>query len=236
MPRTSYATWASVVSRPLAVGVDAQAKLEPAIRRYARRRLLVPRHHGDAPAGVDRGAVRRLLAEDRQAETDEPSVGLARALARAHGGEPDRGDRAAQAFGVVAAVEMLLGDVVEGHALGRHQILEAHVRGLEPGLARNGIEQELHREAHAGPCHAAERQDRAFVGGDRISAAAVGREIVRPRQDARDLRRLEAGGERIGGIGARIDRRLAVDREQPALAVRVAGDDVVVLAAIGGAR
>ena len=102
---------------PLAVRVGADAQLEAAVGREARGRLLVPRHHRDAPTGVDRGAVRRLLAEDREADAEQPAVRLARPLTRAHRREVDRRNRAPQALRIVAAVEVLVRDVVERHLL-----------------------------------------------------------------------------------------------------------------------
>ena len=47
------------------------------------------------------------------------------------------------------------------------------------------------------------------------------------------MRRLEAGRERIGRIGTGIDNGLAVDAAQRAVAIGIAGDPVMVLAAIG---
>ena len=105
--------------------------------------------------------------------------------------------------------------------------------GSRPAARAIGIEHQLDREADAGARHPAIGQDRTLVGGDREGAAAIGREVVGARQDARHLRRLQARGERVGRIGARIDRRLALDAEQPAVAVGMRGDDVVMLAAIG---
>ena len=121
----------------LPVRVDADPELEPAIGRHARRRLLVPRHHGNAPAGVDRGAVRALLAIDRKADADEASVRLAALLALANALEVDRRQRPAQRFGIVAAVEMLFRDVVERHLLGPDEVLHPHLERLEPRLARD---------------------------------------------------------------------------------------------------
>ena len=116
---------------------------------------------------------------------------------------------------------------------GPHQALEAQLVRLGAELARQRVERDLQREAHARAGDAAVGQDRRLVGGDGIGAAAVVREIVEPRQDRADLPRLQAGGERIGRVGAGIDGRLAVERQQAALGVGVGGEDVVVLAAVG---
>src|SRR4029077_20107687 len=62
---------------------------------------------------------------------------------------------------------------------------------------------------------------------------AVGGKIVGPREDARHLRGLQTGRERVGRIGAGIDRCFAVDAAQAAVALGVSGDAVMVLAAIG---
>ena len=155
------------------------------------------------------------------------------ALALAHLVEADRFDGAAQRLRIVAGIEVALGDVVERHLLGPHQAPHAQIVGLDAELARQRIERHLQREAHAGAGNAAIGQDRRFVGGDRIDAAAVVREIVKARQDRADLAAFQAGRERIGGIGAGIDGRLAVERQQPAVGIGVGGEDVVMLAAIG---
>ena len=128
---------------------------------------------------------------------------------------------------------MLLGDVVERHLLGLHQVAQSHFARLKPGFGRDQIEHQFQRKAHAGARNAAIRQDRAFVGGDRKGPAAIGRHQIGPRQDARDLRRLKARRERIGGIRAGIDGRFAVDPSQPAVAIGIDRDLVVVLAAVG---
>jgi hypothetical protein len=49
----------------LAVRMHADAQFESAVRRDPRRGLLVSRHHGNAPAVVNRRSMRRLLAIDR---------------------------------------------------------------------------------------------------------------------------------------------------------------------------
>ena len=221
---------------PLAVRVRADAKLEHAVGRQARRALLVPRHHRNAPAVIDAGAVRGLLAEDREPHADAAAVRLAPPLPLAPLRNVERAHRAAQRLGVVAAVEILLGDVHEGHRVRRHQVREAHFVRLLPRLARDRVEDQLEREAHAGARDAAVRQDRRLVGRRRPGAAAIAVHAIRPGQDRADLRRLEARRERIGRVGARVDDRLAVDREQPSVGVGVTGDVVVVLAAVGVGR
>ena len=147
--------------------------------------------------------------------------------------EPDGGDGAAQGLGIVAGVEVALGDVVEGHLLGPHQALEAQLAGLDADLAGQRIKRHLQREAHAGASHAAVGEDGRLVGGDRVGAAAVVREVVEARQDRAHLPRLQARRERIGRVGPGIDGRLAVERQQPAVRVGVGGQHVVMLAAVG---
>ena len=128
---------------------------------------------------------------------------------------------------------MLVGDIVERHLLGPHEISSAHFVRLDAGLARNRVEDEFEGETDAGASHAAIRQDRALIGCDRKRATAVSGKIVRPRQDARHLRGFQAGGERVGRIGAGIDGGFAVDTAQAAVALGIGGDAVMVLAAIG---
>src|SRR5262249_60661950 len=60
-----------------------------------------------------------------------------------------------------------------------------------------------------------------------------GGKLVGRGQDARRRRGLQAGGERVGRLGAGTDGGFAVDTAQPAVALGIGGDAVVVLAAIG---
>ena len=92
---------------PLAVRVGADPDLEVAVGGEPRDGRLVARHHRPSPAREHARAVRALLAEDREADADEPAVRLAALLARAHARDVDRGDGAAQALRIVAAVEVL---------------------------------------------------------------------------------------------------------------------------------
>jgi hypothetical protein len=69
----------------LAVALDADAQFQPAIRGHARDGLLEAGDHRDAPAGVDRRAVRRLLAEDREADAGADRAGLGRLARRMAG-------------------------------------------------------------------------------------------------------------------------------------------------------
>src|SRR6516225_11016540 len=181
----------------LSVRVHADPQLEPAIGREAGGRLLVPRHHWDSPAVIDRGAVRTLLAEDREPDA-EPlrSVGLR--LAPADRVEPYRGNGAAQAFRVIAAVEMLAGNVVEWHRLGGHQIFEAHLMGLAADGAGDRVHNHFDREADPRPRHPAIGQDRRLVRGDGTGPATEFLKTVWAGKDAGDLPRFEAGRKRIG--------------------------------------
>ena len=79
--------------KALAVRMHADAQFEPAVGREPRRGLLVARHHGDAPAVINRRAVRRLLAIDRQADADQTAVRFALLLPRPHRVDVDRFDQ-----------------------------------------------------------------------------------------------------------------------------------------------
>ncbi len=217
----------------LTVGMGADPQFEAAIRGQAGAGLLVAGHHRNAPAGIDRGAVRRLLAVDREAEADPAPIRLALTLAGANRLHIDGFQRAGQGLRVVAAVEVLLRDVLERHLLGPHEIPLTDGLGGDPRRAGDGVEDEFQGEAHAGAGDAAIGQDRALVGRHRPRPAAIGREIVGTGQDAGDLRRLQAGREGIGRVGAGIDGGLAVDAAQGPVPLRVGGDAVMVLAAIG---
>ncbi len=68
----------------LAMRVNAHPHFQPAVRRQPDRRLVVARHHGQPPGGEHRRAVRGLLGEGGKADADQPAVGLALLLPRAH--------------------------------------------------------------------------------------------------------------------------------------------------------
>ena len=217
----------------LAVAVRADPQLQAAVGCEAGLALLVAGHERDAPGGIDAGAVPGLLGVHGKADADAAPVGLAALLALAHLVEADGLDRLPQGLGIVAGIEVALGDVVERHLLGTHQALEPKLVGLDPELARQRVERDFQGEAHARARHAAIGQDRRLVGGNRPGAAAIVREIVEARQDGADLPRLQAGRERIGRVGAGIDGGLAIERQQLAVGVGVGGENVVMLAAIG---
>ena len=120
----------------LAVAVRADPQLQPAVGREARLALLVARHERNAPGGIDAGAVPGLLGVHGKADADAPAVGLAALLALAYLVEADRLDRLPQRLGIVAGIEVALGDVVERHLLGPHQALEPQLVGLDAELAR----------------------------------------------------------------------------------------------------
>ena len=126
-------------------------------------------------------------------DADEPPVRLCACFCRSRiAVETDRLDRAPQAFGMIAAVEVLADDIVERHLLRPHHIAQPHLVRLESGLPRDRIHDRFDREADAGPRDTAIGNDRAFVGRDRVGAAAIVRKDVRARQQIGDLRRLEA--------------------------------------------
>ena len=95
-----------------------------------------------------------------------------------HRGKADRRDRGAQQLRVVAAVEMLVGDVVERHLLGLHEIGKTDLVGFAPDAACNRVDHQLHGVADVRPGNAAVRQLRAFVGHDRSSVAAIDRNVI----------------------------------------------------------
>ena len=218
--------------QPLPVAVHADAQFQPAIGRQARRRLLEARHHGNTPAGIDRGAMRALLAEQREAEADARVAG-GLGLAFAHGGNVDGLHRAAQRLGIVAAVEMLAGDVDEGHLVGPHQIAPADFLLADAQFAGQPVQRQFQRKAHTGARHAPERQDRRLVGRRRHGGAAEAPHLIGAGQDAGHLRRLQAGREGVDRIGAGIDDGLAIDRQQLAIGGGIAGDLIGMFAAIG---
>src|SRR5467141_2918090 len=153
--------------------MHADPYLESSVRLHARIRLLVSEHHWDAPAGVYRRTVRGLLAIDRQANANQPAVWFLRALTRPHRRDIDRRQRAPHGLRIVAAVEMLVGDVVEWHFIRAHQIAQPDLARFNTGFDGHGIEHDFQREADAGAGNAAIGQDRTFIGRDREGSAAI---------------------------------------------------------------
>src|SRR5262245_7307421 len=176
--------------------------------------------------------MRRLLAIDRCANTDQSSVRLADLLTRSDRRHVDRSDRTARGFRIVAAIEVLAGDVLKGHLLRPHEILQTYLVRLDSGLSCDRIQHQLEREANSRPGNAAIRKDGAFVGRHRIRSTAVEREIVGSRQDARDLRRLQTRRERISGIGAGIDGGFTVYPQDAAVPIRITRNAVMMLSTI----
>ena len=82
-----------------------------------------------------------LLAIGRNPNPDAPAVSLAAFLTRAHARDIDCGHCAAQRLGIISAVEVLLGNVIEGHLLGSDQVPGPHLGRLESHLPRDSVEQ-----------------------------------------------------------------------------------------------
>ena len=117
---------------PLPMRMEADPQFEPAVRRQSRARLFAAGHHGNAPPGINGRAVRRLLAIDRQAQPDATPVRLAFPLSGADRIGVNRLQGPPQRLRIIAAVEVLVGDVVERHLFGPDQIPNRTVSGLRP--------------------------------------------------------------------------------------------------------
>ena len=216
----------------LAVAVHPHAHFQHAIGTEPDIGLLEARHEGNAPGVIDRRAMRALLAEGSKAEAHR----LARGLARADRVEIEGRHRAAKRLGIIAAVEHLAHQIAVRHRVRRHEIGEPDRLRRDAELARQGVERGLHGVAHAGPRHAAIGQDRRLVGAGRDGVAAQKRQDVGARQDRADLRRFQAGAERVGRVGAGIDRGFTLHAQKLAGAVGPRRDDIVMLAAVGAGR
>src|ERR1700744_548160 len=96
----------------LAVRMHADAQLESAVGRQARGRLLMTGDHRHAPARINGGAVRALLAINGKAEADQPAIRLAAFLPVPNSRQVERGDGTAQGLRIIAPVEMFFGDVI----------------------------------------------------------------------------------------------------------------------------
>ena len=121
---------------PLPNALNAGTDLKPAIRREPHKDLLVQR----APLAVRGKTVGGLLGKHGNADTDQASIRLTPLLPRPHGGNVDRVDRHAQELRIVAAVEMLVGDIIVGHLLRADEIGEANLVWLTTDPMRDGID------------------------------------------------------------------------------------------------
>ena len=176
--------------------------------------------------------MRALLHEKRESDADEPAVGVATLLARPHLGETDGLDRAPQAFGMIAAVEMFADHVVERHLFGTYHISQSDFIRLQSRFACDGVHHHFDRQANPRSCHPPVGNDRTFVGRNGRGTAPICREDIRSWQQVGDLSRLGCRRNRIGGIRARIHVSDAVDRQQLAVARCITADVIVMLSAI----
>ena len=149
----------------LAVGMHADADLEPAVRREAHRRLLVPGRERIAGRAEQRRAVRGHLDVIRKADTDE-GVAVRLRLPGADRRQVHALARDVEASAIVAAVVGVAGHGDERHGRVRHQVLAPDVARLAPDRARHRIDRQLDREADAGARDPAIRNDRRLVGGN----------------------------------------------------------------------
>ena len=159
--------------QPLAEGVVARAHLDRAARRELHHGLLVAGDERQAPRTEHLGAVRGLLGEGREPDTDQPAVRLRGLLAHTHRVEVDHAPRSGDAPRVVAAVVELAGHVGVRHRIGRNEVLRPHVGRLAPDRPRDRVDGQLHREAHPWARDAAIRREARLVGGDGVGLAAI---------------------------------------------------------------
>ena len=233
-PSISWAIWAKVVSCPWPwEWVPTLISSSPSTVSLTLA-CSYPGTIGRPHAAITEVPMRALLDEKRKSDADQSAVGLASLLPRAHLGNIDLFDRAAQAFGMVAAIESFFRSMPERCICsGRNHVAEPDLVGLDPYFLRNGIHADFHREANAGPRDAAIGKDGTFIGGDGGGPAAIGGKDVWPRQQICYLRCLDRRGDRIGRIGAGIDMRDAIERQQLAILRRVAGNIIMMFPTIG---
>src|SRR4051812_23243775 len=97
--------------KSLADTLDSGPDFKPSVRRDPGKDLFVER----APLTVGGCAVSGLFREYRDAEADQPAIRFAALLPRPDRRKIDGVDCPAQDLRVVAAVEVLVGDVVKRH-------------------------------------------------------------------------------------------------------------------------
>jgi hypothetical protein len=90
-----------------------------------------------------------LLAEGRKSHAHQPPVGLAVALPLADGGQSNGRNRQAHGLRVIAAIELLLGHVLERHLFGAHEVSQPRLIRFDAGLAGDRIHDDFDRKAHA---------------------------------------------------------------------------------------
>ena len=90
--------------------------------------------------------MRGLLRVGGQAHADEAAVGFAPALALADSVHADHVHGLPQAGRIIAAVQVLAGDVDVGHLFALHQVLLADFPGFASDLAGDRVHRQLHGE------------------------------------------------------------------------------------------
>ena len=175
---------------------------------------------------ADRGAFERAApgSLDVVAEADaEPAALLARRLAAGREVRPTgRRQRAALAFGIIAAVvghrQAVAGrdrrDI--GHLLRRDEIAAADLVAAEAKLVGDAIEQPLHHERALRAPGAARRGRRHQIGEAERDLEPIGRQDIWADEIGGRILRQRKSGRRGGAV---VVAEMAADREQLALAV-----------------
>ena len=177
--------------------------------------------------------MRGLLTIRGETDADEPAIALAAALPLAPRLQVQLFARKRKRLAIVAAVVMFARHVVVRHVGRRDEIVIPDLPWLAADRAGDGIDHQLHGEADAGSRHAAIRQKAGLVRRHAVGPAAIPAEVVRSRQVAGRLTRLQRDGERPGRVRAAVDRDLRIERQQLAAFVGMGGHSVTVLARIG---
>src|SRR5271165_5643284 len=156
--------------------------------------------------------MRGLLAIGGKADPDAATIALAARLPGAPGGKVELLAHEPEARLIIAAVVMLASDIVVRHGGSRDEILMPDFPRIAADRTRDRVHHQLHCKAHARARHSAVWQEAGLVGRDAMGSAAVAAKIVRPRQVAYGLPRLQRNRERPVGIGAAVDGDLGIER------------------------
>src|SRR5207245_10119491 len=109
------------------------------------------------------------------------------------------------------------------------EIAQANLGRIDPELTGGAVYQPLDHENRGRPPDAAIGTERRLAGRDAARTSAIGRDPVRPRQEAERLHGLDGGGPRIDRVGADIrgDLRTEPDDRPVAVHAELGLDDLV---------
>ncbi len=215
------------------MGRSADARFDEAGRVHGEVDGLPARRHRHAARRKGRRAVAGAFREGREPEPEVAPRCPCLRLARAEGGDIDRGDGGLHALHVARLIE---GEAGRGD-VGKFpdQVAAADGDGVDRENRCRLVHQPFQRKRDHRPRYAAIGRHRAGIRGDAAGAAGVFAHVIGAGEFRHRHQRLDPAGGRIAGIGADIGDDVRFERDEPRLFVEAAFEqDVLVAAVIAG--